>query len=405
MRPDFFKRRDVWIAAAVQVTLSIFLAQGYDFRVEYIAGRNVANGTSPYSGGMVSGWMALGYGAQVQGIGETPLWAIYMGVCYFLSSGQPILFNFLTKIPIVAANLALAYFAYSREVRGWRFFLFNIFLILVSVTWGKPDNLACLLAVLALVASNSAIGSASLLSTSLMIKPLGIAILPAFFLRVRKMSVRWGVLFIAEVLLFSTGMFLAPFIAYGWPLREVVYGFPTWFNHAGALSPFNLMSIETGTEQLPSSLWWIGYSVLLSTCVLTVYAILRKPQNTLRYALFSAVVFFTLRPWNSEQNLVMILILFILICGQLPSRWLWFVPLMFAFANNAVQQQLYLLMPTIVDRLNILYFPFTTYRLWLKFLLSIVWLIVLWFNFTTLYRREDRSCSRASSALKNHRQR
>ena len=182
--PDFFRRRDVWIAIAIQVGLSVFLAHGFDFRVEYVAGRNIVNGISPYSGGILSGWMTLGYGSQVQGIGETPLWAIYMGLCYFLSAGQPFLFNFLSKIPIVAANVALAYFAYSKGVRGWRFFLFNIYLIVISVTWGKPDNLATLLAVVALVATDSATSSAFLLSTSLMIKPLGIAILPAFFLRV-----------------------------------------------------------------------------------------------------------------------------------------------------------------------------------------------------------------------------
>ena len=48
---DFFRRRDVWIAAALQVVLSIFLAHGYDFRVEYVAGRNIVEGVSPYLGG------------------------------------------------------------------------------------------------------------------------------------------------------------------------------------------------------------------------------------------------------------------------------------------------------------------------------------------------------------------
>jgi hypothetical protein len=390
--PDFFRRRDVWIATAIQVTLSVFLAHGFDFRVEYVAGRNIVNGISPYSGGILSGWMTLGYGSQVQGIGETPLWAIYMGLCYFLSGGQPFLFNFLSKIPIVAANVALAYFAYAKGVRGWRFFLFNIYLIAISVTWGKPDNLATLLVVVALVATDSATSSAFLLSTSLMIKPLGVAILPAFFLRLRARSIQWGARFIVEAVLFSAGIFLAPFIIYGWSIGRLTYGFPTWFNHAGALSPFNFVSIETRTEQLPSNLWWIGYLVLVGTCVLIAYAMIRKPQNTLRYALFSAAVFFTLRPWNSEQNLVMILVLFILLSGELPSRWLWIVPMMFALANNAVQQQFYLLMPTIIDKLNDLYAPFEIYRLWLKFLLSLVWMTVLWFNVTALYKRKG-SCS------------
>jgi hypothetical protein len=386
--PDFFRRRDVWITTAIQVALSVFLAHGFDFRVEYVAGRNIMNGISPYSGGILSGWMTLGYGSQVQGLGETPLWAMYMGLCYLLSAGQPFLFNFLSKIPIVAANVALAHFAYSKGLRGWRFFLFNIYLIVISVTWGKPDNLATLLAVVALVATDSATSSAFLLSTSLMIKPLGVAILPAFFSQLRTRPIQWGARFIVEAALFSTGMFLAPFIIYGWSIGKVTSGFPTWFNHAGALSLFNFVSIETRTEQLPSNLWWTGYLVLVGTFVLIAYAMTHKPQNTLRYALFSAAVFFTLRSWNSEQNLVMILALFILLSGELPSRWLWVIPMLFALANNAVQQQFYLLMPTIVDKLNDLYAPFEIYRLWLKFFLSLVWLIVLWLNVTALYKRE-----------------
>ncbi len=135
---------------ALQVGLSIFLAHGYDFRVEYVAGRNIVDGISPYLGGTLTGWMALGYGPQVQGIGETPLWALYLGVCYFLSAGQVFLFNFLSKIPIIAANVSLAYLAFSRGLKGWRFFLLNVFLIAITVTWGKPDNIATVLAILSL---------------------------------------------------------------------------------------------------------------------------------------------------------------------------------------------------------------------------------------------------------------
>jgi hypothetical protein len=338
--------------------------------------------------------MTLGYGSHVQGIGETPLWAIYLGLCYFLSAGQPFIFNFLSKIPIVAANVALAYFAYSKGIVGWRFFLFNIYLIVTSVTWGKPDNLATFLAVVALVATDSATSSAILLSTSLMIKPLGVAILPAFFLRLRTKPIRWGMKFIVESLVVSAGMFLGPFVVFVWPVETVTSGFSNWFGHAGALSPFNIVAIENGTEQLPSTLW-IGYLVLLGTLVLIAYAMIRKPQNTLCYALLSAAVFFTLRPWNSEQNLVMILVLFILLRGELPSRWLWIIPVMFAVANNAIQEQFYLLMPTLVDELNRLYAPFNIYRLWLKFFLSLVWLAVLWFNVAALSRnRREKSRSR-----------
>jgi len=381
---DFLRRPDVCIATALQLGLSIFLAHGYDFRVAYVAGSNIVKGASPYLGGSVSGWMVLGWGSQVQGLGETPIWALYLGVCYFLSSGQPFIFNFLTKMPIVAANTSLAYFTYSRGIKGWRFFLLNIYLIATSVTWGKPDNLATILAIAALVATDSATSSALLLSTSLMIKPLAVAILPAFFLRLKHMPRLWSAGFIGETFLASVGMFFGPFVIFGWPIETVINGFSSWFGHAGALSPFNFIAIENGTEQLPSALWWTGYLVLFAALAMIAYAMVRETQNTLRYALLSAAVFFTLRPWNSEQNLVIILTLFILVRGELGSRWLWVIPMMFALANNAIQLQFYLLMPTIVNELNQLYVPVDIYRLWLKFFLSLAWLVVLWSNLSRL---------------------
>jgi len=383
---DFFRRRDVWIAVGVQALLSIFFAHGYDFRVEYVAGRNIVEGVSPYMGGVVSGWMSLGYGSQVQGLGETPLWAIYLGFCYLLSGGQPFLFNFLSKVTIVAANMWLAYFAFSRGAKGWRFFLFNIYLIVTTVTWGKPDNLATLLAIVALVGTDSASYSAFLLSTSLMIKPLAVTILPAFCSRLKTKPVRWSMKFVLATVLMSAGMFLGPFFVFSWPLETVTRGFPTWFGHAGALSPFNFVEIETGSEQLPPGFWWAGYLVVFASLILIAYAMTRK-QDTLRYAILSSAVFFTLRPWNSEQNLVIVLVLLILLGGELPSRWLWAIPIMFAIANNAPQQQLYLLMPTIIDALTRFYAPFDIYRLWLKFFLSLGWLLVLWFNVLVLWKK------------------
>jgi hypothetical protein len=146
--------------------------------------------------------------------------------------------------------------------------------------------------------------------------------------------------------------------------------------------------IVTGKEQLPYSLWWAGYLVIFGTLALIAYAIIRKPQNPLLYALLSSAVFFTLRPWNSEPNLLILLTLFILLRGELSSRWLWVIPLVFAVANNAVQQQIYLLMPTIVGELYRLYGSFDIYRLWLMFILSVIWLTVLWLSVASCRNRE-----------------
>ena len=340
-------------------------------------------------GGTLTGWMALGYGPQVQGIGETPLWALYLGLCYFLSAGQPFLFNFLSKIPIIAANMMLAYLAFSRGLKGWRFFLLNVFLLAITVTWGKPDNVATVLAISALIATDSASSSALLLSTSLMIKPLALVILPAFLLRLSAKPIRWGARFVIGTLVASAGLFLIPFVVLGWPISTVTNGFSSWFGRAGALSLFDFVVLGTGTEQLPSNLWWAGYLAPLGILLLVAYGLIRRPQDTLHYALLSAAVFFTLRPWNSEQNLVIIFTLFVLLRGDLPSRWLWIVPMFFAVANSALQAQLYLLMPWIIDYLSRIYAPFYTYILLLMFFISLVWVVVLWLNVAFFTQKKE----------------
>lgn len=353
-----------------------------------MAGRNIVGGVSPYLGGSVSGWMASGYGSEVQGIGETPLWALYLGLCYFLSAGQPFIFNLLSKMPIVAANVSLAYFAFAKRARGWRFYLFNIYLLVTTVTWGKPDNLATLLAVLALVATDSTSSSAILLSISFMIKPLALVILPAFYSPFKAKSSLCKMKFTIETLVLSAGIFLAPFLIFRWPIKTVTDGFTNWFNQSGALSPLSILTMETGKKQLPAGLWWVGYAVIFGTLALIAYAIMRKPQNTLQFALLSSAVFFTMRPWNSEPNILILLTLFILLKRELPSRWLWVIPMMFAVANSAVQQQFYLLVPTIVAQLSAFYAPFEVYRQWLMVILSIVWVMVLWFNVVSYGNRQ-----------------
>jgi hypothetical protein len=276
--------------------------------------------------------------------------------------------------------VGLAHLAYARGLTGWRFYLLNIFLIATTVTWGKADNLATYLALLALIVVQSPIGAALLLSTSIMIKPLAVAIAPSFVSLLVTRPGRWGLQFVPAALILSGTFFTMPFIVLGWPLETVIGGLVNWLSPAGALSPFNILEALYGILAIPPSLWWAGYLAPLGMLLLAAYPLLRPPKDPLRFALLSAALFFTLRPWVSEQNLVIVLALFILLRGRLPSRWLWVVPFVFAIANDGVQQQFFLLMPNVVDDLDAFYGAYELVRLWLRFGLSLVWLGVLWFN-------------------------
>ncbi|MDJ0270213.1 MAG: hypothetical protein NXY59_06695 [Aigarchaeota archaeon] len=384
----FVKRGDVLISIAVQVFLGFSLAHGYDFRVGYVAGRNIAMGSSPYFGGELSGELAVGYGADVQGIGETPLWALYMGLAYIASSGSPLLFNMITKIPIIAANVSLAYLLFTRGNQGWRFFLFNPFLILVSSTWGKADNLATLLIVLGLMRLYSIKTSATSVSLSILIKPLIVAVIPAFLGYLRALSKRaW--LYLAYAIAISSAIFLTPFMLLGWPLATLIIGFPNWFRSVGGISPFNIVSISLGGYTLPAELAWLSYTAPIAMLALSILAIIRPPKSfeeACKLALLSAAFFFTARPWVSEQNLVLVLTLLILVYGCMPSRLLWAVPLLFMIANNSLPQQLYLVWPQVIEWLASLDTYIKPYRLAAQVGLTMAWLAVLWRYVVCAYR-------------------
>jgi len=385
------RKRPVILSVAIQLALAPFLAHGYDFRVSYVAGRNIASGLSPYFGGELLGMFAEGYGPHIQGLGETPLWALYLGLCYLLSAGQPFLFNLLTKLPIIAANLALAYALYSRGAEGWRFFLLNPFLLTVSTTWGKADNVATLLVVVALVGLSSTLRSASTLAASVMVKPLAVAVMPAFIGALRPKPSR-AAYYILAFAVISACLFIAPFTLLGWPVSTLVEGLPNWLRPAGGLSPLNVVEPLLGRATLPPSLSWLGYLAPITLLLLTAYAAIRPPasqRQVLGLALLSASLFFSFRPWVSEQNLVLPLTLFLLL-GRFPTRLLWVVPLLFMLTNNSLQQQLYLLRPTIVEELYRLDGLIGPFRLWLRFSLSLAWLAVLWVSVLSILRKSDR---------------
>ncbi|MEM4302644.1 MAG: hypothetical protein QW470_07250 [Candidatus Caldarchaeum sp.] len=364
----YVKSREVLCSILLQLGLAVFLAHGYDFRVNYVAGRNVVLGRSPYVGGVVEGVLAEGYGSHVQGLGETPLWALYTGLAYSLSSGNLFFFNTLLKIPVIAANIFLSYLVMKRG--GDRFFfLYNPYLLLVSSVWGKPDNIAVLLALTAVGCGWGPLSAAA----SLMVKPLALAIAPSFIALWRRSRDR-----ILYWLASSAVMFFTPFLLLGWPLENVVYGVFNWFKPAGGISVFNFVEAVYGVSTLPQWLEPLSYLSAASLAIVLLLAVKHPPadaDDVLRLGLVSASLFLSLRPWVSEQNLLIIHSLFLLVCGRLPSRLLWVVPLIFAAVNLAIPQQLYLLRPSIVEELTILNHPA---RYWLKFATSIAWLTVLW---------------------------
>lgn len=388
MGNDFFlSRKEVVLSVLLQLALSVFLGHGYDLRVGFVAGRNVMSAQSPYEGGSLPPDMSVGYRETVQGLGETPLWALYLGLSYVLSLGNLNLFNIIMKLPIFSANLGLAYFFFSRRNFSWKFFLFNPFLLATSTAWGKPDNLATLLALLALLVRDKPLRAGLLVSISLMVKPLALPMATVLVGYYAFQGVGKIARYVGCVFILSAVTFYAPFVILGWPIETVTFGLFNWLKPAGGLSLFNISEYFQGEQSLPPLLLWAGWLSPATLVLSLLYSLVRPPTNpreAATYSLSASCFFLATRTWVSEQNLVLILALFMIVAGRLPSRGLWIIPLMFSLSNNGLQQLLYPSYPSIVLELRDLDTLTSNFRLVIRFIIVIPWLYVLFKNLSRM---------------------
>ena len=187
----------VLLSILVQIPLAIFLGHAYDETSFIDAGYLVSAGLNPYQTHLITIFSPLIIGVNPI-IGDPPLWPLLLGAIYKLSYNiipNIFLYNFAIKIPVIAANIGLAFTvknilrkqgASERKIRfAWLFLLFNPFILLTTAAWGQFDTLIALLCVasLYLLSKGMIKGSALLLSLSVVLKPVSFPLLglPLFF--------------------------------------------------------------------------------------------------------------------------------------------------------------------------------------------------------------------------------
>ena len=182
----------ILLSISVQVPLAIFLGHSYDDRAFLDAGYLVSSGLNPYLPHLIN----VFHNPVLTGInpiiGYPPIWALLLGLIYRLTfnfTSNLFLYNFGIKIPIIAANIGLAYTtktilqkmgASPKKIQvAWLFLLFNPFLLLTTAAWGQFDTLVALLSVASLYfLSKSMIGKAAiLLSLGIVLKPIALPLL------------------------------------------------------------------------------------------------------------------------------------------------------------------------------------------------------------------------------------
>ena len=152
----------VLLSVAVQIPLAIFLGHAYDQTSFLDTGYLVGTGLNPYLQYSINVFSPHILGVNPI-MGDPPLWPLLLGAIYRLTySVTPniFLYNFATKVPIIASNIILAFTVRSilrkqgasekRVKFAWFFLLFNPFVLLTSVAWGQFDTLIALLCVVSL---------------------------------------------------------------------------------------------------------------------------------------------------------------------------------------------------------------------------------------------------------------
>ena len=392
----------VLLSISVQVPLAIFLGHYYDQRSFLDTGYLVSSGLNPYQSHYI---MVFSSNPDLTGlnpiIGYPPLWPLLLGVIYRLTyniTPNLFLYNFATKIPVIAANIGLAYVTrgvmrrfgvVERKARAaWLFLLFNPFILLTTAAWGEFDTLIALLCVASIYfLSKCMVGKSSLLlSLSLVLKPIAVPLVGLPFLCYPTQKLKKILIYLSIALLVLVALWFLPFYILRWMVPSSNFQFTAYFKMAGGMTLFNILELLLNQTTFPSALQFLGY-LWIPALLIAYYFVYRHPPKSLPELTQAAVglmlVFFLTRSWLSEPNMDVILPLAIIALStqKLDFRnfaFLWVIPLVFMFANTSFPQLFFLVSPKVISSLAQLDQHIRTWRLIARFLIAVGFQIFGW---------------------------
>ncbi|HVB95942.1 MAG TPA: hypothetical protein VND41_05000 [Nitrososphaerales archaeon] len=332
------------IGFAIREAFSFWTGHPFDFEIWVRTGYWVVRGLSPYAplpfAPGVSFANDFGNGNNAA-IGYLPFWPLLLGAIYGLysvvGSGNPLVYYFLLKQPVILADVALGFllFGYVKRQRPdlapkvLNLWLFSPITIIVSAIWGTFDSMAMLFVMMALLAPAGRARSAwDGIATFVKSIPV-IYVLPLSYSRKDRwvnLAVALGIPVLSTVVI----VFLA-----GWPVTGQhytvlstlentlqVYGYPlslwgTWV----FLNNLNVLSASTfqGVLSWGVYLWipavvvaslaarrWFGFgtdrSVVQSLLVVTLTFLLARGQVNEQYSIYLlALLLIDATLWNPER--------------------------------------------------------------------------------------------------------
>jgi hypothetical protein len=399
------------LAASIilQLLLALFLGHAYDTRINMATGYLVGTGQNPY---IAQDLAAVFHNPSFQGIttlGYPPPWALVLGLVYLCTYKiipDFLLYNLAIKLPIIAANVCLAYIVVHilnrSEVQEeisqatWKFLLFNPFLLLTSSAWGQFDPVVALLSLVSLflLSEGGFVFPAILLALAISLKPIALPLLPVIFVylagRSLKRTVQFFFVFTLSMLLFC----VTPFILFRWNPSVILLNWNSQFTVAGALSFMTFLEYIKWTYQLPVQWAFLGW-VWVPALAIATYSLKSGVggfDDLLKKSVALILVFYLCRAWVSETNLNLILpmMLILVSLNALDRRALtaiWVLPLFFSFFNTSLAQLFFPSMPVLMERLLNWSAQYSTVRYTFRTVVVAVWLFAGWWIVIRCFRR------------------
>ncbi|MGD0611733.1 MAG: glycosyltransferase 87 family protein [Anaerolineales bacterium] len=388
----------VLLSIGLQLILALFLGHAYDMRIFMSTGYLVGTGQDPYIARDLS---TVFHNASFQGIttfGYPPPWALVLGLIYLVSYKlipNFLIYNLAIKIPLIAANLGLAYLvqdilikrgAATRVSRGaWIFFLFNPFLLSVSSAWGQFDAIVALLALLALVLlDNGRLKiSAFVLALAVCIKPTALPLLLVAFVYLLKRPYRRLVQYFGVALACFMLLCVAPFAVLRWDATPILQHWNVFFTVGGGISFMTFLELIQGSYQLTGA-WAVTGMLWVPALAIATLALMRSGidgfPDLLMKSTALVMVFFLARSWVSEPNIVLILPMVVILTSlgelnELALTFMWVLPLIFSVFNTSTIQLLFPSLPGLMGQLLSLSGEFYTARLIARVIVVIPWLM------------------------------
>jgi hypothetical protein len=358
----------------LQLVLALLFGHLIDMVIFMASGYLVGTGQNPYIAQDLSSVFHSGYFRHLTTIGYPPPWPLVLGLvykCVYAAVPNVLLYNLAAKIPIIAANVALAYtterFLRSRGAadhiaRGARAsLLLNPLLLYASAAWGQFDSVVALVSLMSIIAlvEHKEVRSAALLALAVSLKPTALPLpLVAIAYLVTKSyirALRYGAVFSAV----SIFLCVVPFAVFKWDPTVIIRHWNAHLLLGGCMSYMSFYQFANHTFVLTGN-WRILGMAWIPALVMALVAIrgeIASPLDLFKKSVALVLIFFLSRTWLSEQNVLLILPLVLILTslGELNRRAftaIWALPLVFSFFNASTPLLFFPSMPLLMEKMT-----------------------------------------------------